>query len=213
MEEAIPNTVYLQVRTLVIQSQEGDSFAFESLMKKYRSRLSALVYRYMGSTIEVDDLLQVLWYKIYSSIRSFNADQPFYPWLRRVMVNLCCDEMRRSKRQARIFYGLKPDEIENQALTPFYSADASSVVIRKEAGELIQNALAMLPRDHQKIIALYYLKQMSFSEISVIMKCTSSAARIKAFRARAALRALLQRSAKSGYLLASDYFQGYDICS
>jgi RNA polymerase sigma-70 factor, ECF subfamily len=197
MQETIWNQSSLQDRALISQSKEGDHAAFETLVRKYQNHLSALVRWHAGRTTDEEDLLQRLMCKIYFSLQSFDIDRPFYPWLRRVAVNLCVDERRRLRRKALTFVELELERMGAKAERPAYVIDSYSAASRQELNDLLLTAVGMLPKRYQEIITLYYLQQRSYEEIGAILKCTSRAARIRAFRARTALRKLLEKASES----------------
>jgi RNA polymerase sigma-70 factor, ECF subfamily len=189
MQETIWTPSSLQDRNLISLSKDGDHAAFESLMCKYQRHLLALVRCNVGQTADEDDLLQILICKVYFSLQSFDLSRPFYPWLRRIAINLCCDERRRLRRKALTFADLEYPGIE--AKYPANSINYYSDVSRQEMSEMLRTVIGMLPKRYQEIITLHHLQQMSYEEIGSILNCTPRAARIKAFRARAALRSLL----------------------
>jgi RNA polymerase sigma-70 factor (ECF subfamily) len=215
MQESIWNSSNLQDRTLISRSQEGDQIAFEALVRKYRHHLSSLVHRHIGPAAESEDLLQLLFCKVYFSLKSFDIDRPFYPWLRQILINLCSDEKRRLRRyKARTFAELELEEdgirFDQQAQAfDFYSAAS-----RQEMNDMLRKVIKMLPQQYQEIITLHHLQQMPYEEISAILKCTPRAARIKAFRARAALRSLLEGSIteETNRSTSTNIFEKLDAC-
>jgi RNA polymerase sigma-70 factor (ECF subfamily) len=192
MQETIWNPSSLQDRTLISRSKDGDQAAFEALVHKYQHHLSALVRRNAGPTTDEDDLLQLLMCKVYFSLKSFDIDRPFYPWLRRIAINLCCDERRRLRRKALTFSKL--DYIGIETKQPTCVVNSYSDASRQEINDIVRTVIGMLPERHQEIITLRHLQQMSYERIGAILKCTPCAARLKALRARAALRRLLEKA-------------------
>lgn len=190
MQETMWDSSNLEDRNLVSRSKDGDHAAFEALVSKYQRQLTALVHRYAGPSTDKEDLLQVLLCKIYFSLNSFDTDRPFYPWLRRIAVNLCCDERRRLRRRARTFTELEDPEIDTRHSTSF--VNSYSAASRQEMNVILQQAIGLLPRRDQEVIALHHLQQRPYEEIGAILKCTTRTARVRAFRARVALRRLLE---------------------
>jgi RNA polymerase sigma-70 factor, ECF subfamily len=191
MQESIWNSSNQQDRNLISRSKEGDQTAFEALVCKYQHHLTVLVRRHAGPTPDGDDLLQRLMCKVYFSLKSFDIDRPFYPWLRRIAINLCCDERRRLRRNALTFAELEDPEIEPWhpiQLTNYHLSES-----RQETSEMMRTIIGMLSKQHQEVITLHHLQQRRYEEIGNILKCTPRAARVRAFRARAALRRLLMR--------------------
>jgi RNA polymerase sigma-70 factor, ECF subfamily len=215
MQESIWNSSNLQDRTLISRSQEGDQIAFEALVGKYRHHLSSLVRRHVGPAAESEDLLQQLFCKVYFSLKSFDIERPFYPWLRQILINLCSDEKRRLRRyKARTFADLELEEDGIGFERQTQAFDFHSTISRQEMNDMLRKVIKLLPQQYQEIITLHHLQQMPYEEISDILKCTPRAARIKAFRARAALRSLLEGSLteETNRSTSSNIFEKLDAC-
>jgi RNA polymerase sigma-70 factor, ECF subfamily len=214
VQEIIWNPSSLQDRTLISLSQKGDQVAFEALVRKYQHHLSGLVRRHAGRTTDGEDLLQRLICKVYFSLKSFDIDRPFYPWLRRVAVNLCLDERRRLRRKARTFVELEPERIGATRARLGHAIDSCSAARKQEMNDMIRTVIGMLPEQYQEVINLYHLKQISYAEIGAMLNCTPRAARIRAFRARDALRRLLQKASSEEERCPASQtaFQRLDAC-
>jgi DNA-directed RNA polymerase specialized sigma24 family protein len=155
-------------RRLVERCQKGDPLAFEELVRKYQQTVFNLAYHYVGYRNEVEDVAQTIFTKVYFSLPKFDLQRPFFPWLYRIAVNQCYDELRRIRRQrTHTFTELNLDEtgsIENL---------------------LRQNEMAIVLRD---------LEAVPYSKIAEILKCSEQAARLKVFRARARLKTLVEKT-------------------
>jgi len=78
---------------------------------------------------------------------------------------------------------------------------------------MLRVVIEMLPKRYQEIITLHHLQQMSYEEIGAILNCTPRAARVKAFRARAALRRLIQRAfSAEANCSTSSLIDRLDVC-
>jgi RNA polymerase sigma-70 factor (ECF subfamily) len=191
MEEMAWNPSNLQDRALISRSQEGDHGAFETLVRKYRNQLLTLVCWHAGPAADTDDILQLILCKVYFSLKSFDLDRPFYRWLRRIAVNRCCDERRRlRRRKALTFAELELEEGGLEAKRPLH-ATPYSAINQQEMSDMLRRVIALLPTEYREVIVMHHLQQMPYEEIGLALKCTPRAARVKACRARAALRKLL----------------------
>jgi RNA polymerase sigma-70 factor, ECF subfamily len=211
MRETIWTQSSLQDRNLISRIKDGDQAAFEALVRKYQGHLSILVRCHVGPTTDEDDLLQILMCKVYFSLKSFDIDRPFYPWLRRIAINLCCDERRRLRRKALTFTDLEHRGI--QAKHPAHSISSHAAASAQDMSEMLQTVIGMLSKRHQEIITLHHLQQMRYEEIAAVLNCTPRAARVKAFRARAALRRLLKKAlSEEANRSTSSFIERLDVC-
>jgi RNA polymerase sigma-70 factor (ECF subfamily) len=185
-------------RDLISRCQEGDETAFERLVEKYQRELFHLVSWNVGSAAEVEDIVQEVLCKVYFSLSKFDNDRPFYPWLRRVAINQCYDELRRVRRH-KILRFAELNEQETRALerlmaTPQVESAAASPANGEELRSLMQKVLDSLPEKQRIAIVLRDLKQIPYEEMAEILKCSKQAVRLKVFRARARLRTLVTKA-------------------
>jgi RNA polymerase sigma-70 factor, ECF subfamily len=213
MNEATWNLSNLQDRALISRSQEGDHGAFEALVRKYQHQLLTLVCWHAGPAADTDDILQLILCKVYFSLKKFDIDRPFYPWLRRIAVNRCCDERRRlRRRKALTFAELELEETGLEDERPAHSSPYAAIS-QREMSDMLRRVIKMLPDEYQEVIILHHLQQMSYDEIGEILHCTPRAARVKACRARAALRRLLLGpSAEADFSTPTNLLQKLDDC-
>jgi RNA polymerase sigma factor (sigma-70 family) len=214
MNEATWNSSNLQDRALISRSQEGDHGAFEALVRKYQHQLLTLVCWHAGPAADTDDILQLILCKVYFSLKKFDIDRPFYPWLRRIAVNRCCDERRRlRRRKALTFAELELEETGLEDEHPIQSSPYMAIN-QQEMSDMLRRVIKMLPEEYQEVIILHHLQQMSYEEIGERLHCTPRAARVKACRARASLRRLLlgPSAAETDYSTPTNILQKLDDC-
>lgn len=185
-------------RELIRRCQQGDDGAFESLVAKYQRELFHLVSWNVGSATEAEDVVQEILCKVYFSLRKFDNDRPFYPWLRKVAVNQCYDELRRVRRRRIVrFTELSEQDtrvIERLIATPEADPAAASPNSGEELRLLMQRVLDRLPEKQRMAIVLRDFKQVPYEEMAEILKCSKQAVRLKVFRARARLRNLVTKA-------------------
>jgi len=187
-------------RELISRCRKGDSLAFEELVKKYQQTVFNLAYHYLGYRSEVDDVAQKIFTKVYFSLSKFDEKRPFLPWLYRIAINQCYDELRHIRRQrTRTFSELSLEDsnrIEN--LISQNDAAVISDEDRQELRGVLDKVLNQLPDQQRLAVVLRDLEAIPYSEIAEILKCSEQAARLKVFRARTRLKDLLERALRTG---------------
>jgi RNA polymerase sigma-70 factor (ECF subfamily) len=183
-------------RNMVGRCQKGDSLAFEALVRKYQQTVLNLAYHYLGSRNEVEDVTQKIFTKIYFSLPKFDLRRPFFPWLYRIAINQCYDELRRIRRQkTHTFSELSLEETSSiEKLISQNEIPQPSDEDRQEMQALLQKILNQLPDQQRLAIVLRDLETVPYSQIAEILKCTEQAARLKVFRARARLKTLMEKA-------------------
>lgn len=183
-------------RNMVGRCQKGDSLAFEELVRKYQQTVLNLAYHYLGSRNEVEDVAQKIFTKIYFSLPKFDLRRPFFPWLYRIAINQCYDELRRIRRQkTHTFSELSLEETSSiEKLISQNEIPQTTDEDRQEIQALLQKILNQLPDQQRLAIVLRDLETVPYSKIAEILKCTEQAARLKVFRARARLKTLMEKA-------------------
>jgi RNA polymerase sigma-70 factor (ECF subfamily) len=183
-------------RELVTQCQKGDPRAFEKLVNKYQPTVLNLAYHYIGHRNDIDDIAQKIFIKIYFSLSKFDLRRPFFPWLYRIAINQCYDELRRIRRQKiHTFSDLSLEEttsLEKLVSQNVPPPDADEN--RQEMHALLHRVLDQLPDQQRLAIVLRDMESIPYTKMAEILKCTEQAARLKVFRARARLKTLIEKA-------------------
>jgi RNA polymerase sigma-70 factor (ECF subfamily) len=201
----------MQDRMLISRTQNGDHIAFEELVQKYRHQLLNLVCWHAGPAADIDDILQAILCKVYFSLKKFDLNRPFYPWLRRIAVNRCFDERRRLRRRKTMTFaelGFDAPDVEpgvemNASLnfpTGHYANEN-----RDDLSDMLAVALGQLPGDYQKVLVLHYIEQLPYEDVASALDCSPQAARVKACRAKAALRRILINACRDAAVPFASY--------
>jgi RNA polymerase sigma-70 factor (ECF subfamily) len=186
-------------RALVARCRKGDELAFEELVRKYQQTVLNLAYHYLGYQKDFEDVAQKIFAKVYFALPKFDTRRPFFPWLYRIAVNQCYDELRRMRRlKTRTFSELSTEEtnsIEN--LISMNEVSPASDEDRQEMLALLNKMLDQLPDQQRMAIVLRDIEDIPYSRMAEILKCTEQAARLKVFRARSRLKILVGKALKN----------------
>ena len=196
----------MQDRALISRTQNGDNIAFEELMQKYRHQLLNLVCWHAGRAADADDIVQAILCKVYFSLKKFDINRPFYPWLRRIAVNRCFDERRRQRRRKTVTFAELGLDSGFESDVPIYMTTKQySNENHDDLSEVLAVALGQLSKEYQKILELHHLEQLPYEEIASVLDCSPQAARVKACRARAALRRILETACNDAAVPFASY--------
>jgi RNA polymerase sigma-70 factor (ECF subfamily) len=181
--------------SLIARCQEGDPLAFEELVLKYQQSIANLVYHYIGHKDDVEDIAQKIFVKIYFSLPKFDIKRPFFPWLYRIAINQCYDELRQIKRRRTYTFSELNLEDSNSIENLICQTELSvrSGEERADLQALLSKILGQLPDHQRKVIILRDIEAIPYVEIAGILKCTEQAARLKVFRARNRLKKMLEK--------------------
>jgi RNA polymerase sigma-70 factor, ECF subfamily len=181
---------------LVRQAQSGGMDAFDELIFRHQSMITALLHRFAPAHADLEDLVQQTFVKAWQALPTWQPDKPFVHWLKRIAVNTALEFCRR-RRTSPLARTVEPDSEGHSALDQIPAAES-----QQERGhralEEAQFILSHLPPEDRTLLTLLHLEQMPLSEIAVHFGWSRINAKVKAFRARQRLQTLLK---KHGYEL------------
>src|SRR5438132_5876812 len=80
----------------------GDTVAFEELVERHQALVAGTVARMLGSNLDVEDIAQQVFIRVWKSARRYVPRAKFTTWLLKITRNLVFNEMRRTKRHAQV---------------------------------------------------------------------------------------------------------------
>lgn len=181
---------------LIARCQAGDPLAFEELVQQYQQSILNLAYHYIGNRQESEDVAQKIFTKVYFSLPKFDVKRPFFPWLYRIAINQCYDELRRIRRQ-RTFTFSELSLEETAGIEKLISLREDPPGVEGDNDEmhrLLHKVLKQLPEQQRTAIVMRDLESIPYNRMAQVLNCTEQAARLKVFRARARLKALIEKA-------------------
>ena len=179
---------------LVERAQAGDKHAFDLLVTKYQRKLGRLLSRFIRDAAEVEDVAQEAFIKAYRALPAFRGDSAFYTWLYRIGINTAKNYLVAMGRRAPTTTEFDSEEAESfedgEQLRDINTPE--SVLMSKEIGDTVNQAMADLPEDLRTAITLREIEGLSYEEIAGIMNCPIGTVRSRIFRAREAIAAKLR---------------------
>ena len=154
-------------RELISRCRKGDSLAFEELVKKYQQTVFNLAYHYLGYRSEVDDVAQKIFTKVYFSLSKFDEKRPFLPWLYRIAINQCYDELRHIRRQRTHTFSELSLEESNRIENLISQNDSAAILDedREELRAVLDKVLNQLPDQQRLAVVLRDLEAIPYSQI------------------------------------------------
>src|SRR4051812_45375462 len=131
-------------RRAVARIKEGDRGAYGYLVSKYTKRVVSIAWNIVRNPQDAEDLAQEAFVKAFEKIHRFRADEPFGPWIYRIVTNLALDVMKHRRR-------FRHEELS--AEEPAERRDAADLpAVASEIKSRIDTALESLP-EMQRVVA------------------------------------------------------------
>src|SRR6185436_18228039 len=92
----IPTNPAVEVddRQLVQTIREGDTEAFELLVRRKTTKVYALCYRIIANAEDARDISQLVFLKLWENLEKYDPQYAFDTWLYRMVTNVVIDFMR-----------------------------------------------------------------------------------------------------------------------
>jgi len=174
---------------LAARAARGDPAAFDELVARWKVRVFQLAHRFVARAEDAEDVAQEVFLKMYRSLHTYRSDAPFEHWLMRIATNACRDQLReRKRRPAAPLAELTPDASAwlDRALAGRSLAAAEAERARAAAAELLDR----LSVTDRMVLVLVDVEGRSTEEVAALLGSTRAAVKVRAFRARRALRRL-----------------------
>jgi len=182
MSDAIPADEALIRATLA-----GDEDAFAELVRRHKGRVFGTCSRFARDAHQLDDLCQEVFVRVWRKLGSFRGDAPFAHWLARLTTTACYDFLRRERRHRE---QISLDEF------PLEMRDSSieAAIAAGRARELLEWAMRRLSAEERLVLTLLEIEEQPVRDIAAETGWSESNVKVRAFRARARLKDILNRS-------------------
>jgi len=113
---------------LIREAQQGNTAAFEELVRQYDRAVLRLAVHLTGSQEDDQDIYQEAFLRAYINLARFRFECSFYTWIYRIVTNLCLDHLRKKNSHGRhVTTTVSRDGEEEEVLNrmPDHSPDAS----------------------------------------------------------------------------------------
>ena len=168
---------------LAARFRAGDARAFDEIVTLHGDRVRGLVYRLLGWSDDVEDVVQDVFVRVLQKLHQFHGKAQFSTWLTAITVNTCRSHQRRRlvrlrnlPRLLERFQGIR--EANNSRESP-------------ENLEEVRHAVRKLSAKYREPIVLRYFEELSIEETSRILGISANAVEMRLSRARRQLKANL----------------------
>jgi RNA polymerase sigma-70 factor, ECF subfamily len=181
---------------IVREAQQGNTAAFEDLVRQYDRVVLRLALHLTGSEQDAQDIYQEAFLKAYRNIGNFRFECSFYTWIYRIVTNVCLDHLRkRTVRKEDSPVAIDPEGNEYNLLdqTPDGrpGVDPERDLMRRELGHRIGRALERLTPRERMVFELKHYHGLKLRTIGEVLGTTEETAKNTLFRATHKLRTQL----------------------
>lgn len=180
-------------KILVERVLAGDETAFEQIFDRHKRLVARVAARFFRQPIEIEEIVQITFTKVYFCLKNFRAEgnSSLPGFLARVAANASLDRLRSRKHKAENFFSeLEDNEKSNLLEILCGDAEAENDFINRDLAEKL---LSRLAAEDRAVLEMLDAEEMTVAEVSEITGWSNSKVKVKAHRARCALRKILRR--------------------
>jgi RNA polymerase sigma-70 factor (ECF subfamily) len=166
---------------LVLQSQNGNPLAFETLIRNHQTMIHALTFRMTGSPADAEDLAQVTFIRAYDQIGSYRRNAKFSTWLYSIAVHACLNWRRNEARRFQA-YANCAEEMLGQ------NSESEISPPENELAQQAQAALMKLPAKQRAAIVLTIYDGLNHAEAATVLRCSETTVSWRVFTAKRKLK-------------------------
>jgi RNA polymerase sigma-70 factor (ECF subfamily) len=181
--------------TLVAATKNGESQAFEFLVKRHEAKTFSVAFRITRNREDAQDVVQQSFHKAFMYLDRFQGKSSFSTWLTRIVINegLMCLRRTRARREVSLddlkpeSEDLFPPEIPDRGENP------AEMYEQLENERILCEAMNQLSVEFRTVVCLR-LEERTVRETAEILGLGITTLKARLFRARQKLRVLLARS-------------------
>jgi RNA polymerase sigma-70 factor (ECF subfamily) len=144
---------------------QGDDKAFETLVKRSKSKVYTTIYLIVKDRYVAEDLMQEAYIKAIDVMKSgrYNEEGKFLPWILRIAHNMAIDYFRKEKRYPTIVL-----EDGSKLFNSFQFAEDSVEDIQLKADQVanVRDLIKKLPDEQREVLIMRHYEDLSFQEIA-----------------------------------------------
>ena len=163
--------------------------AFKEIVDSYSERLYWHVRRFLCSHEDTDDLLQVIFLKIWTALPSFRGESQLFTWLYRIATNEALNFLNKQKvRSALQFESLSSKLEEKIDEDPWFNGDVMQRMLMK--------AIQRLPEKQRLVFVMRWFEELPYEEISEILGTSIGALKASYHFATEKLKSFLEKNSE-----------------
>jgi len=162
----------------------GERQEFKKIVDRYSVQAMAMALNILRNREDAEDACQEAFVQVYRNLENFDFNKSFKNWFFTILYHRCLDQLKKRRRFSEFFKKMKNNSPESSGNSPLNQFEGRS---------LSQNLLKQLSPKERTVLYLWANEGYTSEEISEILGCASSTARVYLLHARRKIKALLEK--------------------
>lgn len=176
---------------LIARFQDGDVYAFEQIVHRYKDPLINFIYHYLGDRIDAEDVIQETFLRVFKNKHLYRNIAKFSTWIYTIASNLAKTELRRRRRR-RVLSLSQLGYDDREYDVPDYYSVPDRIVGGEMKEAMIRKEIEALPVKFKEVVVLRDIKEFSYEEISQILNIPIGTVKSRVNRGRLRLQKKLK---------------------
>jgi RNA polymerase sigma-70 factor (ECF subfamily) len=180
---------------LVQACKEGNTAAFEQLVKRYDTKLFRIAQHITHNREDAQDAVQDAFLKAFRNLTQFRGNSQFSTWLTRIAVNESLMKLRKQRhsKEFSIDDGFQSEDDSPASQLADWSPNPEELYRGSELRTILRNELQELPPGLRVVFILRDIEGLTTEEAAEVIESTAVAVKARLWRARVKLREALSK--------------------
>lgn len=190
--------------------ESGNSESFTKFVEEYKNKAYSLSLRILKNPQEAEDSLQESFLKLYKSIREkkFEKKSKMSTYFYTIVYNTALDNYKKTRAKSfnifsfdvneaffkegdELFRQNDEEKILDEIRLKYNSETPENKLVQKEISEVIKKYLLTIPEHYSVVLNMFYINELSYDEISGILKLPVGTVKNRIFRAKEKLKEII----------------------
>ncbi len=175
---ALSNYAILETSNAVLnyQKNSNDQIAFSTLYKKYYGEVYAFALHKVKEATAAEDITQECFLKVHKYVNSLKKQTSFKSWLFSIANNLCLNHFRLNK--------LKQNSVQSGDIELRLNLVENGKDYKEFLFGVLEKYMKLIKPADQELLIAKYIEQKSYDELSIELKLSHSALKMRIKRAK-----------------------------
>jgi RNA polymerase sigma-70 factor (ECF subfamily) len=171
-------------KQLIEACLQGNMEDFRVIVEKYSAPAMAMAMNILGNRADAEDACQEAFIQVFRNLARFDVKRSFKSWLYAILYRRCLDQLRRRRRSFGLVKKMQLEALPAKTRNPDPLPEDKSLPSR---------LLDHLRPKERIVLSLWANEGYTAQEISEVLRCSSSTARVYLFQARKKIKSLLEK--------------------
>ncbi len=174
---------------LIADAKAGRVSAYEDLVRMHEVAAVRVAFLVVADESDARDVVQEAFVKAYYALSRFDSENPFRPWLMKIVVNEARNALKAAGRRGALASRYAEGVASGQS-----AQSPESAALDGELRRQLMEAIGRLKDDDQTVIHMRYFVDFSNNEIAETLGWRPGTVRSRVSRASQRLRAVIHES-------------------